>query len=184
MEPNTPVTPQPVPSPIIPTPPPVAATLPPVAPSKKSPLLLFLLVILVIATAAIFAFMSYSKPTKDETASPSTSAPVANEPVLSSPLPVIENSETKLAYLRDPNTEVMGDNETYLIDVNTLTETKLDLKNVINVYKHLNSSKLYYFTGENDGSIHIYDLKLGTNSPSSSSLIRWIQSKSLSLSTP
>jgi hypothetical protein len=69
-----------------------------------------------------------------------------------------------LAYLRDPNSEVMGDNETYLIDVNTGAETKLDLKNVINVYKHLNSTKIYYFTGENDGAIHIYDLETGTNS--------------------
>lgn len=164
MEPNTPVTPQPVPNPIIPTPPPVTATLTPVAPSKKSPLLLLLLVILAISAAAVFAFMSYSKSNPSQTASPSTSTPVANEPVLSSPLPVIENSETKLAYLRDPNTEVMGDNETYLIDVNTLVETKLDLKNVLNVYKHINSTKLYYFTGENDGSIRVYDLKLGTNS--------------------
>lgn len=165
MESNTPVTAQPTPVPIVTPEPPVVVTLPPTLPSKKpSPLLISILVILVIAAAAIFAFMSYTKSAPDKAANPSTSTPVANEPVLSSTLPVIENSETKLAYLRDPNTEVMGDNETYLIDVNTLTETKLDLKKVLNVYKHLNSSKLYYFTGENDGSIHIYDLKLGTNS--------------------
>ncbi len=118
-------------------------------------LLLIILVLIGVVGYLIYSLRYSTSLSLSPTPSPSsTPYPLAGF----TPMPDASN---QLAYLKDPNREVMGDEQLVLINPSTKQETPLDIKQANYVYKYYGSDLLFYFVQNDRGEYHVLNLKTG-----------------------
>ena len=142
-------------APVLPSPQPL--------PTKQNfiPILLFTLPI-VISAGVYYGYKNYLSPKPPPLANTTTATP---EPVaVAHPLdgftPMVDASSL-LAYMKDNDKEIYGDEEIILINPATKKETALSIKKPNYVYKYYGSDQLFYLPQNDKGEYHILNLKTG-----------------------
>jgi len=140
------------------TPPPTLTLQPPRTAAKK---IIFAFLALTVIAVGLFIRSRYfpakilpgvnSSPTPENSTLPTTT------------LTPIPQASQYLAYLKDLNPENVGDEEVWLINPNDNKEQKLPLANVSQVYKHYDSSFLFYYQANDIGEYHVLDLATGVD---------------------
>ncbi len=125
-------------------------------PRPRASLALWLLGIVVIAIMAGVGYYRYS--TFTPTSSPTPTPAPAQSLSGFSPMP---DATSLLAYLKENNRDVFGDEEIVLINPATKKETLLLIKKASYAYKYYGSEYLFYFTQNNLGEYHRLNLQTG-----------------------